>query len=489
MSKKTISALELIMTIVILLLILAACQENKQKPIEVSYVIDNYIDNSSDCSIALPTSGNDGVFGNRLNNNNIVYYAAERCYYLSMPYYIDDFEGSSNSILAYGNRLGEDLSTFDKLSDNRFEQLQISDGNLYYITDGKLISKHGEEFAVVLDDEISDYCVDGGCIYFKIAGHPEVWLKTVGSDAPPLKLPIDNIVGFQASGGMFFYHDGVSVYMYDNGLSTAICTVTGDGELGAISDFIVDGILLYSTVSGDLFLAGGEKIAEGVICYTLSDSKVYYSTLEEGLFIYDLFQKRVDHIIAFDKSEYRVFAPGIVKINIQNNRLFLSVINGRFSGSCIFTSDVDGSGFKPLISTDTREFNTFTYSEQGFIIDYPLGYTVHFDPGSYYSGCLLMADIMHDIFVCAYNTRSRLDGSDEYAEAPEESTSLENAVIVDTTQGYHGLYRKNVRNGRFGYTFVLDEFTINMEGPEEYRDIAEPIFLEMAKSLTVICGN
>jgi hypothetical protein len=161
--------------------------------------------------LVLPKSGDMNVFGNRLNNNNIIYSSTDKCYYLSMPYYVNDIEGSTDSILQYKNKLDEDLTTFEKLSDESFEQLQSVDGRLFYLSDGKLFCREGEKESVLIESDVLDYCVDGDYVYYKINLLAEVWQIEIGSDDLPIKLPIEKVFDFQASNGMFFYNDETSV--------------------------------------------------------------------------------------------------------------------------------------------------------------------------------------------------------------------------------------------------------------------------------------
>ena len=483
----------LLIPVVALFVILSACVTDPQKidkELPTVLVNNHQPAPSGDVAgynVSLPASGRGVVFGNYLNNNNIVYSETEGCYYLSMPYYVDDWEGVSDSILAYKNKLGNDLRTFEVLCDDSFEQLQYANGKLYFISGGMLICREGDKESIVLDFEISNYCVDGNFIYYKKVMQSDVWRKEIRSDAFPTKLLIEKAFGYQASSGFLFFHDGTNVYEYNDSDSKVLCTVSGDGDIGMISSFLVDGIIIYKTESGDLFLEDGEKVAAGVLCYTIYHGLVYYSTRAEGLFTYDPVQKNVTQIIATSPGGDRMFDTTIVSINIQNDILFLSVYNTRFgTAHCIFTSDIDGRNYKPLINTETPEFQTFTYTEQGFSIDYPFGYTVHFDPGSYYAGRVIMIDIMHDFFISACNTQRQFGDNSEYFAGGEECAPVENKTNTITNQGRQGIYQKTEDNGRFSYNFLVDEVILIMKGPQEYSDIAESIFLEMASSLRII---
>lgn len=445
-------------------------------------------DDESGGVVVLPESSGSDVFGNRLNNNNIAYSVADGCYYLSLPYYTDDWEGSSDSILAYKNRLGEDLETLENLSYDSFERLQSANGKVYYISGGKLFSKEGDTESVILEAEISDYCIDGDFVYYKNVMNPEVWRKEIGSDTPPIKMPIENILGFQASGGYFFYHDGESVYMLDNGVSKVLFSVT-DNDNDKIRNFLVDGVLLYTIRSGELYTADGVRISDRVNRFTVFNGLVYYAT-GEGVFIFDPIQKNAKQIIETPDREDRIFNLQIGSMSIQNNKIIYGVSNGCFgSAYCIFTSNPDGSDFRPLFNTEILMFQTFTYPEQGFSIDHPLGYTVHFDPGSFYSGHLIMVDIIHDFFVDAFNIRILYDGNEELMAMFMYEVTSENSLCITTEQGYLGYYKTDISEGRFEFSFSLEEFYLGMSGPEEYINIAERIFLEIVKSFTILAPH
>ena len=437
-----------------------------------------------------------------MNNNNIVYSIQDGCYYLSMPYYVHDFEGSSDSILPNKIRLGEDLSTFEKLADDSFRQLTSADGKMFYISsDGKLICwNNGNEFdvldagaavyyvkeSIILDLERTEYCVDGDFVFYTDSVQEGIWRKEIGSGSPAIKLPIEKVFGFQASGGVFFYHDGESIYRYANGISTTLLTLSADGAANRISSFLVDGVLLYLTGSSELYIADGEKIAERIISYTIYHGLIYYST-DDGLFTYDPIEKNTKQIISTIYRHDRIFHFYITYINIQNNRLFLSIHNGSFgSALCIYTANPDGSDFRPLINTQTPVYQTFTYPEQGFSVNYPFGYTVHFDPGSTYYSRLLMIDLMHDFFINAFNMRVMFEEDEEFIPVFIELTTVEDTIAIVTDQGHEGYYQIELIDERFQLSFYLEDFYFKMAGPEEFYDVAEPIFIEMVKSFRIL---
>jgi hypothetical protein len=287
---------------------------------------------------------------------------------------------------------------------------------------------------------------------------------------------------------MFFYHDGTSVYAYADGISTALCTLNSESGANKILDYLVDGILIYSTGltgSSSLYLVDGEKIADSVMCYTIYNDVIYYSVWD-GLFTYDPVQKNTTQIIATERREGWGFGQAIYCITIQNEKLFLSVFNGFGCANCIFTANPDGSDYKPLINTENPEFQTFTYSEQGFSIGYPFGYTVHFDGGSFYSDYLLMVDLAHDFFIRASNVTFWFDPENEWTVVDGEFIPPKSAKKIMTEQGHEGYYHTSIHDEGFYFSFYLDTFNLIMSGPEVYYDIAEPIFIEMVKSYKIL---
>ena len=431
--------------------------------------------------LTLPQSSNHNVFGNWLNNTNIVFHPLHESYYFSLPNKIDG-DGTTINDLGFQMRLDENMSNLTKLSNNSFERLHYSNGRIFYISNGQLISRCDYEEITLVDGMVLNYRVENNTLYY-ILTDGELWVMDINSSAPSTMLPI-NLQSriFQIYDGKVFFVGETGIYVYADNEITLVYKVEN------IIDFLIDGVLVYrARVNGSLMdsliIAGRNYIVvQEVKGYTIVGDILYYSTWE-GLFAYDLINETTTLLIPTGSGNKHISVDGfhmtIESISVFNNKMFMKVKNSRFrSTSSLVFSDLQGRNISSMVDITQSDFQTFTHFEGKYTIPYPVGMVINSDAGSRYGSFLLMNDpkcsvlIKVDLFpnIRTFYLYSITDSFNE----------------IEINQGHVGLYRFDKSNGGFKFRFIVDEFTVTAEGNAESLYFMRPILYEMIKGFEVL---
>jgi len=454
--------------------------------------------NGGEILLNLPSSTATNLFGNRFNGANIVFNTSTGYYYVSQLNHISHWYSDFGiNDLAFKTRMDAGLTTRTVLSDGSFEQLQFVDGYMYYISNGLLMRYHNGTEETLVDIIIDDYAIDGSLVYFVPYGTLEIWVKDMDNNLPAVMLPIMRTGMFQAAEGKVFFVNENAIHMYSNGTTEII--YQSKLEI-AIQDFLIDGVLVYrhsrrflAGLNAGLRIAGREDaIGPYPDAYTILGDRVYYVDFEH-VYFYDMTQSKTEQLPI---SGGRLF-----RIASHNNNLFFSQDYFLGGVSSLFVSNMDGTNFRPVVSVQQPEFQTFTFVNQchqdqgqgqNFSFSYPIGYIIGDNAGSWRGCCLWLVEPENNLTIWLRSTEiHENEWSSQYWD--EFDVHAEGYTAMKTDQGVPGRYIVYDAPGRFHFVFEATDgvhgLSMTARSYAGYFEDFQSILFEIAKSLTIIRGD
>jgi hypothetical protein len=421
--------------------------------------------------------------------DNIAYSEADNCYYYfqwnSWNYEVDAYGALTQDILARLNKVSTDDNSHEIISEYPIEGVAINQSEVYYRMGNTIVKKEEGIDRVIVDVDdnkawLGNCFIEGNYLYYTLKD-----LNSVGANQPCiLRLQLDepestpetffegSFMDFQIVNGELFYLTDSGVMQYNGKTKTLVLA----GQ--QIDSFLIDGLLLYSDTHKNLYMADKrEPIAKDVSAYTIYGDSIYYAT-SEGLFCYEVSALSMREILTqnvLDTENYKIHS-----IKVCNNMLFLNMrITNEFvpdSISYLFTATLDGSAYNPFIEIDAEKYQTYTNYEQGYWLEYPIGYILQFDAGSYLSGYALFSDPVSRMTMMVMN-RGFYYGHDD-----TKSTGTK----VATGDGTIGYYSIKTDGDVFTISCTTEnDFTIVFKGYVDSLKNAESIFLNVLASLHI----
>ncbi|MDR1687816.1 MAG: hypothetical protein LBS21_04300 [Clostridiales bacterium] len=318
---------------------------------------------------------------------------------------------------------------------------------------------------------IDTFEVSDRAVFFTVQNETGIW-KCMPHWQPPEKVVSDVIFDFQIINNEVFYLNTRGIFKVYQNEKTQVFEGTD------IESFIIDGILIYKDNKNSLFDANNQKlISENVLAYSIYNYLVIFST-ENGLFTYDINSALIEQIYEFENTLNQTEKNTITAIDICVDTIFLTIqskhlIPEYVYNICVF--NMSNKTVKPLVNIENSSKQFFENEEMGYMLEYPVGLIVQFDPGSYYSGYATFTNPNNGVCFQVMNYG--------YFYGHSENALLNGEKIL-SKYGVTGYYNLTQDGNEFKLSCSTENgFKFAAYGKAKFLEESKAIFLDMVKSL------
>lgn len=450
-------------------------------------------------------------FGNTLNGNAIAYDSTSECYYLSQPFYYEEFIKGPANILSCLSSISADFSSCNLLTETGADSIVVNNGKIFfreyclgngydYYSIRYRVSAFESNYQdknekpairpiVTLNENYIPYYIDNNAIYYSYSENKNTdtykdnfYFKVIeekfsGSEPETI---LDGCKFFQVIGENLFYLGCKGIYQLNlNTKKSKFILCRND-----INSFIIDGFLVYKDISGGLYLENGNYIDSDVMTYNIYKDKIFYST-QSGLFAYSILDMSKECILSMDNDNREILA-----INICNDQIFLSMHaseskNASVKNTSLFILDPKNGCFQS-VNSYYPDYHSFRYvynssedNYRAYEVSYPVGFMLYNDIGSSYSR-------VTTIWSPEQSNISINVGSIPFIDLDTDAEKIP-LTTYKGEKGYYVCYEKedmHYKKDFLYFDFILSEScALSTATSVENRDYIIPILLEMSKTL------